>query len=105
MQPIAVEAAPDLDGLLNELKIHMDAMVGDRQRQTEQLNAKLAKMNAFEKSWELQKRTFKSAPQYLPLRNAVDALRAIPDTVKTMGKLLACRPIQCKTACSRKPAT
>jgi hypothetical protein len=84
VQPIAVEAAPYLDDLLDELKIHLDAMVADRQSQTEQLNAKLAEMNAFERSWELQKRTFKSAPKYLPISNAVDALRAIPDTVKTI---------------------
>ena len=61
--------------MLSELKVHLGAIVADHQRQTDELNAMLAEMNAFEKSWELNKRFNKYSPQYMmikkpPMRSA-----------------------------------
>ncbi len=50
VQPIAVEAAPDMDDMLDELRIELDGLVDEQKKNYQQWEAKLADMSDAEKA-------------------------------------------------------
>ncbi len=57
VQPLSVEPAPDLDGLLADLKIELDALVAGQQKKSDAIEAQLATMSEAEKAAFIGKKT------------------------------------------------
>ncbi len=57
VQPLSVEPAPDLDGLLADLKIELDALVAEQRKKSDAIEAQLATMSEAEKAAFIGKKT------------------------------------------------